>query len=121
MSLVRVRLLLAATVLIATASCHNGRPARIELGVQGAVLREPTTITLELSSCLAKDRRVTVAETAKRVAVTVTAKNPGRRHKGFGPACLDLAQVKLKAPLGNRALVVGTGHRVIVVRGRDSL
>jgi transcriptional regulator NrdR family protein len=97
------------TILLTATACS--RHEREKVSIQDARLVEPASLRLTLNICHAAERRVTTAETADAVTVTVTAKSQGGSHDN----CADGLSVSLSDPFGSRSLVDGTtGHRLRV-------
>jgi hypothetical protein len=97
-------------VALVLAACGGSGSERRPVEVQEARLKDATTLELGVQSCHGRPEVTAFAEDAQgvRVEITATVFSPG-------DACLDLVEVVLDAPFGERELVDLSSGRTVPV------
>ncbi len=106
-----VAALLAAPVLVALA---RGAPDRVPTAIQDRAATDGSTLQLGLASCNGHPDITRVEETPTQVRLLVVADEPGRDRDD----CSDGLQVRLRAPLGGRAVVDASTGQPVPARPR---
>ena len=99
----------AAAVLLLLCACSSPATERRPVAITEARLPDDRTLELGVASCNGEPEVTELVEEDDevRVEVTSTVSNPG-------DACLDLVEVELQAPLGDRRLIdLSSGKQVI--------
>ncbi len=100
----RTRLLVLVVGVLALPSCLFGsRRVAVTVGQQEAVLTAPDMVELSVPSCNGNPAITVLEQEPDQVRVEVETTVPGRF--AGSDDCLDLVQVELDEPLGERPLV----------------
>jgi len=102
----------AAAVLLLVCGCTPPATDRRPVAITEARLADDGTLELGVASCNGEPEVTELVEDDDqvRVEVTSTVSNPG-------DACLDLVEVELAAPLGDRELIDLSSGRPVIPAG----